>query len=156
MKRVMRLMTILMGFSMSLVLSLVGTVSGGHFTVPSWGISFGISLVISLFIGFIVPVKRVCDGFCDLCKVNPNSMKGNLLGGVISDLIYTPIITVIMVYIMVSNAAKHAPAGVMPPMQIIMVKSLIITLLVGYVVIIVLQPIFIKLLTRRMPDTVRR
>ena len=46
MKKIMILMTLLMGFTMSLVLSLAGTLLGGHFTIPSWLLSFGISFLL--------------------------------------------------------------------------------------------------------------
>ena len=150
MKKVMIGMTVCMGLIMSLVLSLIGTLSSGHFTVPSWIISFGISFVISLIIGFLVPIKRLGDGLCRKCNVVPESFKGTLISAVVSDLIYTPIITIIMVVIMLNNAAKHAPAGAVPPVGRVLPGSLAICLIVGYVVIVIVQPILIKLLTKNM------
>jgi len=153
MRKIGILMSILMGFSMSLILSLVGTLMGGHFTVPSWLISFGISFVISLIIGFIVPMKVVSDKACNGLKINPQSFKGNLLSSLISDLIYTPIITVTMVCIMVTNAKKQLAARGIPGGPTILGElwpSLIVCLLVGFVVIAIIQPLFLKLLTRNL------
>jgi len=144
MKKIGIKMTVSMGVVMSFILSLVGTLMGGHFTVPSWLISFVISLLISLVIGFIVPIKKVGDAFCNKCKTNPESMKGNLLSGIVSDLIYTPLITVIMVVVMLGNAAKHAPAGAVPTVGQVLPGSLLVCLIVGYVVIIIVQPILLK------------
>lgn len=141
-------MNILMGFSMSVILSLVGTLTGGHFSVPSWLVSFGISLIISLAIGFLVPVKKLGDMACKKCNVEEKSFKGNLVSSVISDLIYTPIITIIMVVIMLNNAAKHAPAGAVPPVGRVLPGSLLICLIVGYIVIVILQPLFLKMLLK--------
>lgn len=141
-------MNILMGVSMSFVLSLVGTLTGGHFSIPSWIVSFAISLLISLLIGFVVPIKKVGDLLCVKCKVEPASMKGNLVSGIASDLIYTPIITIIMVVFMLSNVAKHAPEGAVPPVGRVLPGSLAICLIVGYVVIIILQPLFLKMLLK--------
>lgn len=143
-------MNILMGVTVSLILSLVGTMTGGHFTVGSWLISFGISLVISLIIGFVVPMKRLGDMACGKCKVNPESLKGTLISGVISDIIYTPIITITMVNVMLGNAAKHAPAGAVPTVSKVLPGSLLITLLVGYIVIVVFQPLYLKMLIKKI------
>lgn len=142
-------MNICMGVAMSFILSLVGSISGGHFAVPSWLLSFVISTIIALIIGFIVPIKKACDGFCKVCKVEPESFKGNLLGALISNLIYTPILTVAMVSIMITLAAKHAPAGAAPTIGQALPGSLIICLIVGYICIVILQPIFLKLLLKK-------
>ena len=144
-------MNILMGVSMSFILSLVGTVTGGHFSAVSWGVSFMISLVISLVIGFVVPIKKVGDMACKKCKVVPESMKGSLISGFISDLIYTPLITVIMVIVMLKNAAKHAPAGAVPPVARVLPGSLVVCFAVGYIVIIIIQPLFLKMLMKKKP-----
>lgn len=150
MKKVGILMNILMGFTMSLVLSLVGTLSGGHFTIPGWLMSFGISFVISLIIGFLVPIKLLGDKACGKCKVNPMSLKGTLISACISDLIYTPIITIIMVVTMLGNAAKNAPEGaVVPSVGQVLPGSLMLCLVVGYIVIVLIQPLFLKLLIKR-------
>lgn len=154
MPKIARLMNLLMGFSMSLILSLVGTLLGGHFTVVSWLISFGISFIISLIIGFIVPIKLVCDKACSGVKINPQSFGGNLFSSFISDLIYTPIITVAMVSIMVTIAKKQlALQGIThggPSIPQVLIPSLIVCLIVGFIVIALLQPLFIKLLTKNM------
>ena len=113
-------------------------------------IPFVVSLIISLLIGFAVPIKKVGDAFCVKCNADPQSMKGNLLSGIVSDIIYTPIITVIMVIVMLKNAAKHAPAGAVPPISRVLPVSLIVCLIVGYIVIIAVQPLFIKMLTTNM------
>lgn len=150
MRKIGMMMAILMGFTMSLVLSLTGTVSGGHFTVPSWLISFGISFVISLIIGFVVPIKKVGDAVCNKVNVVPESFKGNLVSAFISDLIYTPIITIIMVVIMVGNAAKHAPEGHAPSIGQVLPGSLILCFVVGYIVIAIIQPVFLKMLMKNI------
>lgn len=149
MRKIGMIMNVMMGFTMSLVLSFVGTMTGGHFSLPSWGISFLISFAISLVIGFLVPIKKLGDMACGK-KIKPESFKGTLVSGVISDLIYTPIITIIMVTFMLNNAAKHAPAGSVPSVAKVLPGSLVICLLVGYAVIILVQPLFLKMLMKRI------
>ncbi|MCQ2082326.1 MAG: hypothetical protein MJZ11_11775 [Lachnospiraceae bacterium] len=144
-------MSILMGVSMSLILSLVGTLMGGHFTIPSWLISFGVSLVISLVIGFLIPMKKVGDWFCNKCKTNPNSPKGSLLAAFVSDIIYTPVITISMVVLMLNLAKKNAPEGAeVPTVGQVLPGSLIVCFLVGYVVIAILTPVFLKMLMKNV------
>ena len=67
MKKIGRIISLLMGFAMSLVMSVAGTLLSGHFTLLNFLISFGISFVISVIIGFSVPMKplsdKVCEGF---------------------------------------------------------------------------------------------
>lgn len=152
MKKVMIGMNLLMGLTMSFVLSLVGTAMGmkDKFNVTSWLMSFGISFVISLIIGFAVPVKKAGDAFCAKCNANPQSMKGNLLSSLISNVIYTPMITIIMVVVMLTNAAKHAAVGEVPPIPVVIIPSLIVSLLVGQVVIMISTPLYLKLLTKNM------
>ena len=145
-------MTIFMGIIMSFVLSLIGTFMGGHFSIKSWLISFGISLMISWAIGFIVPLKKISDSACKGCKIDPESFKGNLISGLISDLIYTPIITIVMVVVMLGNARKHAPAGKVPTVGKALPGSLLVCFLVGFVVIIIIQPLLIKLFTRKIKN----
>lgn len=154
MRKIGRQMSICMGVTMSLVLSLVGTVVGGHFTILSWGISFAISLVISLILGFLVPMKRVSDAACNACKINPQSLPGNLFSALISDLIYTPLITIVMVVIMVGNARKQleamgVPMETWPKIGQALVPSLIICFIVGYIVIAIVQPLFLKLIMNK-------
>lgn len=146
------IMNLLMGFFMSLILSFTGTMFGGHFTVPGWLMSFGISLIISWVIGFIVPIKKLGDAFCNKCKTNPMSFKGTLLSALISNAIYTPFITVVMVCVMVTNAAKHAPEGMGPRISQVLPGSLVVCLIVGYIAICILQPLLLKLLMKGKKD----
>lgn len=139
----------LMGCAMSFTLSLVGTCLSGHFTLPTWLLSFAISLIISLIIGFCLPIKNIGDWFCGLFKTSPQSFKGTLLSAIPSDIIYTPIITVVMEAFMLNMAAKHAPVGAVPPLIRVLPKSLAVCLVVGYVAIIIFQPLFVKFVIKK-------
>lgn len=137
-------MNILMGSTVSFVLSLVGTLKGGHFTVISWLIAFLISFTLALIIGFVVPINKIDKLVFDKYDVDPDSMKGNLISGIVSDLIYTPVISITMVVIMLTNAAKHAPEGATLPLSRVIPSSLLLALIVGYVVIIIAKPFYLK------------
>lgn len=103
-KKIGRYMNIRMGLTMSLVMSfigsLLGNISSGHFSVPGWLISFAASFVfasiLALLIGFIVPMKKINDGAERKFNLQNGTFKKSLIQGLISNLIYTPIIGLTM------------------------------------------------------------
>lgn len=157
MRKIMALMAIFMGLIMSFILSLVGTLVGGHFSIPAWMMSFGISLVLSIIIGFVVPVKMLGDKFCKKHNVIPESPKGNFMSALISNLIYTPFLTIVMVSTMVLMATKEIPVW-QPRLNILLhalVPSLIISFIVGYIAITIFQPLLVRMLIKKIkqPET---
>ncbi len=144
MQKVGRMMSILMGICMGFGLSLTGTLTSGHFTLPGFLVSFAVSLVISLLIGFLVPMKPLQDRFCG--GMPRGSLKRSLTEALISDLLYTPVITVTMVLIAYFQAKQHDAA---PPFVPMLVKSLLISLTVGFVLAFVLMPLLLRLVMKR-------
>lgn len=152
MKKIGIEMCFLMGITLSFFLSLVGTLSGGHFTVPSWLLSFLISLVISLIIGFIVPMKPVLDKADAKAGLKPGTLPARFLESLISDLIYTPLISLCMVsfaYLQLKQVASMVPDMVLPPFLPMFLKSLVLTMAAGYVLIFIFQPLFMKWTMKR-------
>ena len=147
MKKIGRQMSLMMGVSMSLALSLVGNLMGGHFTVKGWLISFVVSTVISLVIGLIVPMKKLGDAADRKLGAQPRTMKARCIESLVSDLIYTPIMTIIMVAMAHRQATSHG--GKVPPFIVMLLPSLAVCLVVGYALIFVLMPTFMKFLTRK-------
>lgn len=145
-------MSFLMGIVLSFFLSLVGTLSGGHFTIPSWLISFLISFVISIIIGLLVPMKPVLDKADAKAGLKPGTLPARFFESLISDLIYTPIISLCMVsfaYFQVKRAAAFVPDMVVPPFLPMFLKSLLLTMAVGYVLIFIFQPLFMKMFMKK-------
>ncbi len=105
MKKKGMIISVLMGFVMSLSLSLTGNLLSGHFTIGGFLLSFAVSFVISLIIGFLVPMKPLGDKACRKCNIQPETFKANLLTSLISDLIYTPLMTLLMVLLMTNLSA---------------------------------------------------
>lgn len=130
MKKRILLYSTLMSICLSFVLSLFGTATSGHFTIPGFIISFILSTIISLIIGFIVPMKKINMSINSRFKF-PASF---LLIGLISDIIYTPFITAVMIAL----AAKNAPV----PFSLLFVSALTKSFLVGYVAILLFQYLF--------------
>lgn len=145
MKAIGRKMSICMGITLSFCLSLVGILSSGHFTVPGFIISFIVSTIISLLIGFLVPMKKLNDKFCGNMKPG---LGRKCLEALISDILYTPIMTLAMT----AMAWKQATGqGAKIPYLPMFLKSLVLTFAVGYVLILIFTPLYFKLITGGNP-----
>ena len=106
MKKTGIFMSLLMALTLSFCMSLIGSLTSGHFTVGSWLISFAISLVISLVIGLIVPMPKLESAACRKLKLRPGTVKANFVSALISNTIYTPLLSIVMSVIMVSAATS--------------------------------------------------
>lgn len=136
-------MSILMGVTMSFGLSLSGTLLSGHFTVQGFLLSFLSSTLISLLIGFIVPMKRIGDAAVKKAGISPRSLGAHLLTSLISNIIYTPFITLAMTF----NAYMSAKMqGAQIPFLPMYLRSFVISFIIAYVLLLVFTPIFMKLL----------
>lgn len=152
MKKIGREISVLMGVTLSFFLSLVGTATSGHFSVSGWLLSFLLSTIISLIIGFFVPMKRVLDSVDQKAGLTPGTLPARCLESLISDLIYTPIITLAMVgyaYFGLTAAAASGAPIVVPPFVPMFLRSLLITMIVGYILIFLLMPVYMKLVMKR-------
>lgn len=138
-------MSLLMGVTLSFCLSLVGNLSSGHFTVPGFLISFVVSLAISLVIGFLVPMGKVTASLDARLGLKPGKLSTRLFDALISDLIYTPVITLVMVTMAWRQATAH---GAQIPYAPMLLKSLGLTMVVGYVLIFFLTPFYLKLVLK--------
>ena len=146
-KKLYRDMSLLMGFTMSLCLSIVGTATSGHFTVPGWLISFVCSTIIALIIGFVVPMGKISRDLTEKLNLDPESVPAKLLKALVSDLIYTPLITLAMVYMAYRQASAHgAPVNFWG----MFLPSLLLSLVVAYFCIYFIEPIFLKKVMRDM------
>lgn len=107
-KKIGRYISIRMAIAMSLIMSLIGSLIGvlsaksskAPFIVrwlPSFGVSFVVALVIALAIGFIVPMKKVDEAI--EAKTKLKGFKLHLVQAIVSDLIYTVIISIVMAFV---------------------------------------------------------
>jgi hypothetical protein len=138
-------MSLMMGITLSLCLSFVGTFTSGSFTIGGFMVSFLESLVISLVIGYFVPIKRLEDKACEKAGITGKPLACRALGSLISDLIYTPIITIFMVTI---NFVK-IPAAHRPPYVLMLGKSMLISLVVAYLIVFLVAENFMKIIMKR-------
>jgi hypothetical protein len=146
MKKIGIQMNILMGVTLSFCLSLIGTLSSGHFTVPGFIISFIASSILSIIIGLLVPMKKVEDKLVSSCKLEARSLPARLLSAFVSDLIYTPLLTLSMVFLAYKQATSH---GEKMPFVPVFVKSLIISLIAAYIIIFIVTPIFLNFVMKK-------
>lgn len=150
MKKIGLQMSLLMGITLSFCLSLVGNLMGakqsGGFSVPGFLISFVVSTVISLIIGFLVPMKKVNDSVCGKLNLEQGKLSTRLMESLLSDIIYTPIMTLIMVFLAYKQATSH---GAQIPFVPMFLSSLIVCLIVGYVLIFLVMPVYMKLVMKK-------
>lgn len=137
MKKKGMLVSVCMSITISLCLSLFGTLTSGHFTVKGWLISFAVTTVLSIIIGLVVPHRKISAGICDKHNIK-QPFKKLLIESAVSDLIYTIPLTIVSVLM----ATAHAPVPIVP----IIIKSLITSLIFGYFVIMIFQPLFVRLI----------
>lgn len=149
MKKIGRGMSIRMGIAMSFFLSLTGTLTSGHFTVPGFLISFAVSTIISLAIGFIIPMGKVTMKAAKNAGLQPGTMPEKLLSSLISDLIYTPVMTFVMVLLAYMNIMRQSGGQAQVNFLGMFLPSLLICMVVGYVLIFILTPIFMNSLRKK-------
>ncbi len=158
-RKIKNLMSIFMGVSLSFFLSFVGVLSSGHFTLIGWLLSFFISALISIIVGLVIPIRKICTACCAKCGFKERTLPFHLLDSLISDLIYTPFLTFVMGFLACFMAkrqvAKAFEAGTDPKLlpQIdffqLFLPAVILTIIVGYFLIFILQPLFMKFLLKK-------
>ena len=160
MKKVGRIMSLLMGLTLSFCLSLtglLGSLSKTEYTVPRFFVSllinFAISFAISMVIGFLVPIKKVDESLDKKLGLRPGKLGTRLFNSLISDLIYTPVITLTMVFIAYKQATSH---GAKMPFLPMFLSSLALCFAVAYILIFLLTPVFMKISMKKAGIPVQR
>lgn len=146
MRRIGMKISICMGVSLSFFLSLTGIATSGHFSLHAWIRSFVISALISLIISFLVPMKKVNDKIIEKYGLQPGAVSTRCITSLISDLIYTPVITLCMIYLAYKSATAYGAQLHFLPMYL---SSLIMCFVIGFILIFILEPVFIKMFVKR-------
>lgn len=142
MKSVGRRMSLMMGTTLSFCLSLVGNLASGRFTLPGFLLSFLGSMVISLAIGFLVPMGKLTSALDAKLGLKPGGLPARCVNALASDLIYSPLITLAMVFMAWRRATGQ---GAQIPFLPMYLRGLAISLAVGFVLVFLLTPIYMKL-----------
>ena len=149
MKKAGRKISMLMGLILSFFQSLSGQLFSGHFSFPSWLLSLALSIAVSWLIGYIVPMGKVSQNVCTSFRCEPRSLKTRLLETLVSDLIFSPVITLVNVLLAYRGAVSQgAPVRFLP----MFLSSLGISLALGFVLIFIFQPLCKKWVLKNGPD----
>ena len=150
------IMNVLMGLSLSFALSLLGLLSSGHFEKRAWLLSFVLSALLSLLIGFFVPVRKIAFFFKEKLDLSEKSLAFHCLDSLVSDFCYTPLITLLMVSLAYVGAKRQISEAILHGASETALDSLrffpmffhalLISMIAGYALIFVLQPLFLKIL----------
>ncbi len=154
-KKISMLMSVYMGFVMSIFMTVTGVCVGmlpnvlAHRIPPqamiiSFISGFFISFAISMMIGFIVPMHKITDSATK--KFKPGLGK-KCMETLISDVIYTPVISIVMVAFAYMSNSKNGEGG--PSYIMMLIPSLIACFIVGYIIIFLIQPVIFKHLMNR-------
>lgn len=107
----------------------------------------GIAMIIAIGLGFIVPMKKVNDGIESATKTKVFVL--HFLQSLVSDLIYTPLIGLVMAFF--STAVFVIPRNPNLSMNMLVpvslgnfAKSFLIEFVIALVVIIIIEPIIQK------------
>lgn len=147
MKSIGRKMSVLMGVTLSFFLSLTGMLTSGHFVFFNWLISFLMSTAVSLVIGFIVPMGKIGQAISRKLGKGPNGPSAHIIKSLVSDLIYTPIITFLMVFAAYKNAVAHGAQNL--PFIPMFMSSLMVCFTVGFILIFIFEPVFLNILLKK-------
>lgn len=139
-------MSIFMGVSLSFCLSLFGNLTSGHFTIPGFLLSLVFSIALSMLVSFFVPIKKLGDSACKKAGIPDRSAGGAALSALISDLIFTPLMTLSNVGLAFMNAAKHGAQT--PPFAVMFFSSLWKSLIIAYFLVLILSPLYLKLVLK--------
>jgi hypothetical protein len=149
MKKVGLQMAILMGIVMSFFLALIGTLTSGHFTLPAFLISFLLSAIVSILIGLLIPVGRVTQAMDAKLNLTPGKLSTRICESLLSDLIYTPFMTLVMVGFAYTMAMKQSGGNAGLSFWPMYLRSLAICFAAGFVLIFIVTPLFLKLLIKK-------
>ena len=138
-----------MGITLSCCMSLTGLLSSlgqTEYTVPKFIVSLliniAVSFAISMVIGLLVPMRKVNDALDSKLGLQPGKLGTRLFESLVSDLIYTPVMSFIMVFIAHKKATSH---GADIPFVPMFLRSLGLCLAVAYVLIFFLTPVYMKI-----------
>lgn len=140
-------MNLFMGVTLSFFLSLTGNLTAkGGFSPVAFVVSFLISTVISLIIGFIIPMHKVERGLTKALGLRERSIPAAIVSALVSDLIYTPFITLAMILLARRMAMKASGGHAdLPPFIVMYLGSLALCFAVAFILILIVSPLFLKL-----------
>ena len=139
----------MMALMMSFGLSLTGNLTAEHPPempmapiIMGFLASFALSFVVSFGIGLVVPMPKVNAALARKFKLQPRTLKAHIIESIVSNLIYTPLMTTVMVTFVYFCLIDP---GHKPPYLPMFISSQIICFIVAQVLIFIFEPFIIKL-----------
>ncbi len=152
MRRAGMKISVMMALVMSLALSIIGNLSarrpeGTPVISIIIGIisSFIISFVVSMIIGFVVPTEKINAFFCQKLDLQKGKLETRLFESLISDLIYTPFMTLAMTGLAYITAMKQSGGRAQITYSTMFLGSLSVCMIAGLILIFIFQPLFVKM-----------
>lgn len=145
-KKISREISLLMGLTMSCVLTVVGLVSSGQFTFQKFLISFPLSFIISLIIGLFIPMKEISNTLVRKCHFTSGTLKARLLEALVTDVLFSPLMTFIMVFMAWKQATAH---GARIPFGPMLLRAEIISFIAAFVLGYLVTPVITGFVLKR-------
>ena len=145
MNRIDRKMSILLGLTLSFVLSLIGVVASGNFTIVRFFNSFMITFLVSLLIISVIPIRSIGEYFIHKFNLRRGSRGYRAVCALIFDLLLCPIMALVMSYYAYRIQNDHGAQLNFAQMSI---KGIIASTLLGFACSYLMTPILLKLVYR--------
>ncbi|MCR4633945.1 MAG: hypothetical protein K5648_07470 [Erysipelotrichaceae bacterium] len=136
-------MNLLMGATMSFVLSSIGLLSSGNFSLPAFARSFPISFALSFLLGSLIPMRKITDALLKKRDLSPNSLEARVLSALVSALVYSPVMTFVMVFLAYRQAVAH---DTLIPFLPMLLRSELISLAASFVLSFLITPFYARLI----------
>ncbi len=149
MKKIGLEMAVRMGIVMSFFLSLTGSLLSGHFTIVRFLLSFLVSTVISLIIGIVIPMGRITMAIASSLHLVRGSLPEKIISSLVSDIIYTPIMTFIMVFLAYKITMIQSGGMAQLNFLAMFLPSFAICMILGFILCYILLPRFMKNLMKK-------
>ena len=140
-------MSICMGIMMSSSLTFIGLLGAGNLSFPSFILNFVISFTVISVVGRFFDAGKISLDILQKHDIDPHSMKGRIMQALITDLIYSPIMTFIMTLIGYFMATRQ---GVQISYFPMFFKALITSVIAAFFLCLIFTPIFEKLIMKRI------
>ena len=138
MKKIERQMSLIIGTILSFVLSLIGIISSEKPSIVSFLICFVMSVILSIVIGSVVPLRSITEKVTGSMNLQKGSLGSRAVESLLSDVIFTPVITLAMVILAYAMSHGHMPF--VPAF----VGSLVKGLVIGFIILFIITPAVLK------------
>ncbi len=139
--------SIYMGVTMSFFLSLLGNLLSGHFTLILFLVTFAASTTVCYIIALLIPLGLLTEAATK--KLKQDGFPANCLASLISDIIYTPLLTLIMI-VLVRMMLPAEARSYLPPFIKMYIGSLIPSFIAGFFLVLVFMPLFRKMVLKNL------